>query len=270
MAVHIRLRRTGKNPKKRPHFRIAVFDERRSRDGRFIEELGFYNPVNKAVKINPKYADAWCGMGFAYGNLGDLNKALKCFQKAVKFDPKYEVAWYNMGHSYGELNDHFHEIECYEKSLKINPGQPEVRWQFAEALRDYPQYYEEKRRREKKMTVESSEPTEKGSKALLIKRGYETAGQYLKVGIKVENHAQTTITDVSVKIDVPAALEKVNPKTGIIELGVIKPEGSQSANFQLQPIRCVDDIITGIVMFHDAVGKLHTQELSIERMVLIM
>jgi len=94
------------------------------------------------------------------------------------------------------------------------------------------------------------------------KRGYETAGQYLKVGIKVENNAQTSITDVSVKIDVPAALERINPKTGIIELGVIKPQGSQSANFQLQPIRCVDDIITGIVMFRDAAGKLYTQDMK--------
>jgi small subunit ribosomal protein S16 len=47
MAVRIRLRRIGKNPKKKPHFRITVFDERTTRDGRFIEELGFYNPVSK-------------------------------------------------------------------------------------------------------------------------------------------------------------------------------------------------------------------------------
>jgi len=95
-----------------------------------------------------------------------------------------------------------------------------------------------------------------------VKRGYETAGQYLKVGVKVENNAPTSITDVSVKIDVPAALERINPKTSIIELGVIKPGGSQSANFQLQPIRCVDDIITGIIMFRDATGKLHTQDMK--------
>jgi hypothetical protein len=94
------------------------------------------------------------------------------------------------------------------------------------------------------------------------KRGYETAGAYLKVGIKVENNSQTSITDVSVKIDVPAALERINPKTGIIELGVIKPQGSQSANFQLQPIRCVDDVITGIIMFRDAASKLYTQDMK--------
>ncbi len=94
------------------------------------------------------------------------------------------------------------------------------------------------------------------------KRGYETAGAYLKVGIKVENNAQTSITDVSVKIDVPTALERINPKTGIIELGVIKPGGKQSANFQLQPTRCVDDIITGIIMFRDPTGKLYTQDMK--------
>ena len=63
MAVRIRLRRTGKNPKKRPHFRIAVFDHRRSRDGRFIEELGFYNPVSKAVKIDMERFDYWVKNG---------------------------------------------------------------------------------------------------------------------------------------------------------------------------------------------------------------
>ena len=95
-----------------------------------------------------------------------------------------------------------------------------------------------------------------------IKRGYETAGQYLKVGIKVINDAKTSITDVSVKLETPQALEKINPTTGIIDIGVIKPGGSQSANFQLQPIRCVDDILTGIIMFRDPRGRLYTQDMK--------
>ena len=50
MAVHIRLRRIGKNPKGKPHFRLSVFDERKGRDSRVIEELGFYQPTTgKAV-----------------------------------------------------------------------------------------------------------------------------------------------------------------------------------------------------------------------------
>ena len=63
MAVRIRLRRIGKNPKKKTHFRVTVFDERTNRDGRFIEELGFYNPISKAVKVNMERYNYWLGKG---------------------------------------------------------------------------------------------------------------------------------------------------------------------------------------------------------------
>ena len=63
MAVHIRLRRIGKNPKGKPHFRITVFDQRKGRDSRFIEELGFYNPITKALKLNKERLDFWVKKG---------------------------------------------------------------------------------------------------------------------------------------------------------------------------------------------------------------
>ncbi len=63
MAVRIRLRRIGKNPKKKPHFRVTIFDERRSRDGRFIEEIGFYNPITGAAKIDKERFDFWVKNG---------------------------------------------------------------------------------------------------------------------------------------------------------------------------------------------------------------
>jgi small subunit ribosomal protein S16 len=63
MAVCIRLRRIGKNPKKRPHFRITVFDEQRGRDGKFIEEIGFYSPVTGAMKVNQERFDFWVKKG---------------------------------------------------------------------------------------------------------------------------------------------------------------------------------------------------------------
>lgn len=43
MAVKIRLRRDG--AKKRPFYHVVAADERRARNGRFIEELGYYNPI---------------------------------------------------------------------------------------------------------------------------------------------------------------------------------------------------------------------------------
>ncbi|MFH0738400.1 MAG: 30S ribosomal protein S16 [Candidatus Omnitrophota bacterium] len=63
MAVRIRLRRIGKNPKKKPHFRISVFDERRQRDGRFIEELGFYNPLTGEFKVKKERLEYWVKNG---------------------------------------------------------------------------------------------------------------------------------------------------------------------------------------------------------------
>ncbi|MFA5410509.1 MAG: 30S ribosomal protein S16 [Candidatus Omnitrophota bacterium] len=63
MAVTIRLRRIGKNPKKRPHFRISVFDKREGRDSRFIEEIGFYSPASGSTKIKKERFDFWVKNG---------------------------------------------------------------------------------------------------------------------------------------------------------------------------------------------------------------
>ncbi|MCX5710284.1 MAG: 30S ribosomal protein S16 [Candidatus Omnitrophica bacterium] len=63
MAVHIRLRRIGKNPSGKPHFRVTVFDERKGRDSRFLEELGFYSPVTGEAKINKEKIEAWIKKG---------------------------------------------------------------------------------------------------------------------------------------------------------------------------------------------------------------
>ncbi|MDI9475952.1 MAG: 30S ribosomal protein S16 [Natronincolaceae bacterium] len=59
MAVKIRLKRMGAN--KRPFYRIVVADSRAPRDGRFIEEIGYYNPISKPkqIKIDGEKAEKW-------------------------------------------------------------------------------------------------------------------------------------------------------------------------------------------------------------------
>lgn len=63
MAVKIRMRRMGS--KKSPFYRIVVADSRAPRDGRFIEEIGYYNPVAepKVVKIDGDKAKDWIRKG---------------------------------------------------------------------------------------------------------------------------------------------------------------------------------------------------------------
>ncbi|WP_027634197.1 30S ribosomal protein S16 [Clostridium hydrogeniformans] len=63
MAVKIRLRRMG--AKKAPFYRVVVADSRSPRDGRFIEEIGYYNPVAEPqeLKIDSEKAKKWMENG---------------------------------------------------------------------------------------------------------------------------------------------------------------------------------------------------------------
>ncbi len=63
VAVKIRLRRMG--AKKAPFYRIVVADSRYPRDGRFIEEIGYYNPLKEPVevKVDAEKAKTWIKNG---------------------------------------------------------------------------------------------------------------------------------------------------------------------------------------------------------------
>ena len=63
MAVKIRLRRMG--AKKAPFYRIVVADSRYPRDGRFIEEIGYYNPLTNPaeVKVDAEKVQKWISNG---------------------------------------------------------------------------------------------------------------------------------------------------------------------------------------------------------------
>ena len=61
--VKIRLRRMG--AKKAPFYRIIVADSRSPRDGRFIEEVGYYNPMTNPVelKVDSEKVEKWLNSG---------------------------------------------------------------------------------------------------------------------------------------------------------------------------------------------------------------
>ena len=63
MAVKMRLRRLG--AKKAPFYRVIVADSRSPRDGRFIEEIGYYNPLTNPaeIKIDGEKAKKWIANG---------------------------------------------------------------------------------------------------------------------------------------------------------------------------------------------------------------
>ncbi|MDD4504158.1 MAG: 30S ribosomal protein S16 [Clostridiaceae bacterium] len=63
MSVKIRLKRMG--AKKAPFYRVVVADSRSPRDGKFIEEIGYYNPISEPVeiKIDAEKVKKWLGTG---------------------------------------------------------------------------------------------------------------------------------------------------------------------------------------------------------------
>jgi small subunit ribosomal protein S16 len=73
VAVKIRLKRMG--AKKDPFYRIVVADSRSPRDGRFIEEIGYYDPLKQpaTIKIDEEKAISWLQKG---AQLTDTTKSL--------------------------------------------------------------------------------------------------------------------------------------------------------------------------------------------------
>ena len=63
MAVKMRLKRMGQ--KAAPFYRVVVADSRSPRDGRFIEEIGYYDPTRdpSVIKINEELAKKWLNNG---------------------------------------------------------------------------------------------------------------------------------------------------------------------------------------------------------------
>ena len=63
MAVKIRLRRMG--AKKAPFYRVVVADSRSPRDGRFIEEIGYYDPMKEPaeIKLDAEKVQKWIANG---------------------------------------------------------------------------------------------------------------------------------------------------------------------------------------------------------------
>ena len=82
MAVHIRLKRTGS--RNRAIWRVVVSDVKMPRDGRFIEEIGYYNPlpVEEIFEVKKDRLDYWVSQGAKMSN--SLETLLKRSKKKAK------------------------------------------------------------------------------------------------------------------------------------------------------------------------------------------
>ncbi len=87
-----------------------------SRDD-FARAVGYFE---KAVEIDPNYAEAWYQAGFCYGTLGRHNEALKASKQAAKLRPEWSETYINIGASSFALGQYKDAAEAYRQATKID------------------------------------------------------------------------------------------------------------------------------------------------------
>jgi len=89
------------------------------KEGQKLQEAGNYKDASKsyekAVKADPKYAEAWSNLGYTYRKRGHFDKAVKAYKKAINLDPNLAEAHEYLGEAYAEMG----KFELAEKELKI-------------------------------------------------------------------------------------------------------------------------------------------------------
>ena len=85
--------------------------------GKLDEAIKAYD---KAIEINPQYADAWYNKGNILCQLGKFDEGIKAYDKTIEINPKYSNAWYNKGNALDDSGRHDEAIKAYDKAIELN------------------------------------------------------------------------------------------------------------------------------------------------------
>ena len=80
---------------------------------------GAIQELNQALRLNPRLAGAFYGLGTAYWNKGEYDRAIQDYDQAVKLKPRYANAFYGRGLAYAKKHDYQRAIEDYDQALKL-------------------------------------------------------------------------------------------------------------------------------------------------------
>jgi len=85
------------------------------------------NLYKETLKTNPNHVDAHNNLGIVFKELGELQKAVDCYQKVIQIQPdRVEDVHVGLGLVFKELGEHQKAISCYEKAIQINPNYAEA------------------------------------------------------------------------------------------------------------------------------------------------
>jgi len=81
---------------------------------------------NRALAINPSFADAWMGIGKAYHEQAWYDAALSSFNRALQLDPNLAVAWILQGQTLNALGRRQDAIASWQRALQLKPNDPDA------------------------------------------------------------------------------------------------------------------------------------------------
>lgn len=98
---------------------------------KFVEAMQYYD---KAIKINPRNAEAWSGKGTALANLKRSNEAISCYDKAIEVNPRYAGVWFSKGNTFIDLGRYNEAILSLHKFIELAPPQDAIYVERAKQL----------------------------------------------------------------------------------------------------------------------------------------
>ena len=94
---------------------------------------------DKAIEINPQYAEAWFNKGCV---LPEENDSIKAYDKVIELDPKNAEAWFNKGITHGNQGNDDEAIKCYDEVIRLVPKNVNAWLNKANALSSLGKYDE--------------------------------------------------------------------------------------------------------------------------------
>jgi tetratricopeptide (TPR) repeat protein len=94
--------------------------------GRYREAMPYFD---EAIRLDPRYVEAFNNRGIAYGNLGqyqravqDFDEAIPYYDKAIQLNPRYGEVYFHRGTAYAKLRQYERAIQEYNEAVRLKPS----------------------------------------------------------------------------------------------------------------------------------------------------
>ncbi len=108
----------------------------------------------KALEIDPKYHEAWNGLGNALNGFGRYSEAKAAFEKVLEIDPKSHIPWNGLGNALNNLSRYSEAKAAFEKVLEIDPNSNPALYGLGATLHGLGRYSEAKAAFEKALEID--------------------------------------------------------------------------------------------------------------------